>query len=212
MGINLAMTTDQVSAEKHALRLRLRRARSRLTPGDQLLAGLTLQRRLLSLSPLHRPGLLAGTLPHRGEIDARPFLEQWLRSGYPLALPRIDPASGEIELRRVNDLKQTAPGFRGILEPDPSTSEQISPGAVSFLLIPGLAFDPLGSRLGQGGGHYDRFLERLGDEPLRIGIAHDFQILPRIPHVPGLDHPMDFVVSPHRVLHCRRAWGRLAPC
>jgi 5-formyltetrahydrofolate cyclo-ligase len=206
------MSTGLLIESKHSLRRRMRHRRGRLSPSDQLAAAFALQCRLLSMPSLRAGGLLLGTLPHRGEIDSRPFLLHWLASGQPVALPRIDAETGEIELRTVNTLDQTLPGFRDILEPNPSTTVQVSPRSVTFLLIPGLAFDFWGTRLGQGGGHYDRLLERVPDSALRIGIAHDFQILPRIPRIPGLDHPMDFVVSPVRILHCPRTAGTLAPC
>jgi 5-formyltetrahydrofolate cyclo-ligase len=201
---------ESLAESKRTLRATMRRRRAAVTSHEQILGGLSLKRRLDSLLFL-RGGILLGSLSHRGEIDARPFLQSWIERGYPLALPRVDPAIDRLEIRRINMLDTVILGFRGIPEPDPETADLLPPTDLRTVLVPGLAFDLTGNRVGQGGGHYDRLLSTLEPGCVRIGIAHDFQILTRVPADPEQDQPMDLVVSPIRVIQCRPGRGALAP-
>jgi len=196
---------------KRRLRALMRRHRAGVPSHDQILSALSLKRRLESLRVLRGGGLLLGTLPHRGEVDSLRLLQSWMERGHPFALPRVDPVTDRIEIRRIYLLEQVIPGYRGIPEPDPEATELLPPSALFAVLVPGVAFDFLGNRVGQGGGHYDRLLSGLDPGCLRIGIAHDFQILPQVPADSEQDQRMDVVVSPIRVIQCRRGRGVLAP-
>lgn len=110
-----------------------------------------------------------------------------------LALPRIDGRS--LTVHWVATPAGLSPGRFGILEPPDS-----APAAAGFdlILVPGLAFDSSGRRLGRGAGFYDRFLRETPG--LRVGIHHD--LVERVP-TEAHDIPMDFVVTPAGVLDCR---------
>jgi 5-formyltetrahydrofolate cyclo-ligase len=70
-------------------------------------------------------------------------------------------------------------------------------------VVPGLAFDADGSRLGQGGGHYDRTLPRLRPDAVRVAFCFDFQVVARVPRAP-LDQPVDVIVTERRVIRASR--------
>lgn len=116
------------------------------------------------------------------EIDTGPLLRATLQRGGRLAVPRIQ-APGRIEALAIDDLGALRPGPMGILEPIAGTP--VPPEEIDLLVCPGLAFDPSGGRLGQGGGFYDRFLAgvRPGDVWV-VGLAFDLQRLPRVPTEP----------------------------
>ena len=75
----------------------------------------------------------------------------------------------------------------------------MDPAEIDLVLVPGLAFDAAGGRLGRGGGFYDRFLATLGPAAARVGVAFDAQILPEVP-TDGLDARMSCVVTDARVM------------
>jgi 5-formyltetrahydrofolate cyclo-ligase len=85
---------------------------------------------------------------------------------------------------------------------EPAARIPVDPQEVEVVLVPGLAFDRRGYRVGYGGGHYDRFLTRLQTQTLRIGIAFDGQIVPSVPHGPE-DEPVDLVVTDRRTIDSR---------
>ena len=99
------------------------------------------------------------------------------------------------------------PGSMGIMEPDPLLCEPVDPAMIDLIVVPGIAFDATGGRIGYGKGCYDRFLPQLLDDVPIIGLAYDFQVLPRVPQE-STDVRMDAIVTekgiltmPHSKLH-----------
>ena len=104
----------------------------------------------------------------------------------------ITPDADRLAACRVTDLSRLRPGAMGIPEPDGSCPEE-DPAAISLLLIPGLAFDRMGRRLGQGGGFYDRFLP--GTRGLRVGVCGEAGLVERVPTEPW-DEGVDALLTP----------------
>lgn len=131
------------------------------------------------------------------EINTLPMLERALAEGKRLVCPRVDRPSRRLRLFQVDDLRtDLRPGTLGIPEPGRGC-QPIEPDEVDWVLVPGLAFDDRGFRLGRGAGHYDRLLPTLGQEAPRWALALDCQwvdFLPTEPH----DQPLNGVVSPRK--------------
>ena len=92
-------------------------------------------------------------------------------------------------------------GPHGIQEPDPKKWRRASLGEVDLALIPGLAFDKQGGRLGWGRGYFDRLLGNPECHALKVGVAWPWQIIPEIPRETH-DIKMNFVVTPEKVFYC----------
>lgn len=129
-----------------------------------------------------------------GEVDLRPLAEHSASAGKRFAYPRC-----------VSDTEMAAllpgswcRGRLGIEEPDPGTSEEVPPEAVDFVVCPGVAFDESGTRLGMGGGFYDRFLPRCVNATV-IMAAFEAQRAPFLPRA-ETDVPMDWVVTEERIV------------
>ena len=112
-----------------------------------------------------------------GEPDLRPVLEEILRRGDRLALPRMEP-DGAMTARWVRDLRDLVPGVFGIPEPGPS-AKIADPAELDLVLTPGMAFDRRGGRLGRGKGCYDRFLPAVSGRTL--GICYQSCLLEKVP-------------------------------
>jgi 5-formyltetrahydrofolate cyclo-ligase len=91
----------------------------------------------------------------------------------------------------ISDTDTLQPGYRGIPEP---TGPVVDLAVIECAIVPGVAFDLDGGRLGRGGGHYDRLLAALPTTCLRIGLAFSCQIVPRVP-MDTHDQAVDVVVS-----------------
>lgn len=133
--------------------------------------------------------IVAGYHPFRDEADPRGLLSALSALGHPLALPCIVQSRSALVFRRWTVGDVLTPNAYGIAEP-PATVEEVVPAAV---LVPLLAFDANGHRLGYGGGYYDRTFEALPRVPI-IGVAYSGQemaTLPREPH----DHRLDMLVT-----------------
>jgi 5-formyltetrahydrofolate cyclo-ligase len=150
---------------------------------------------LAGFAPARTVLLYFNTFPE--EIATGPLLAEAFRRGKAVILPRVDRAERRLRLFRVDDPERDlAPGTRGIPEPRAGCPE-IAPAAVDWVLVPGLAFDARGYRIGRGGGHYDRLLPLLRADVLRWALIHDCQWVDELPLEPH-DVPLDGVVSPRR--------------
>lgn len=139
----------------------------------------------------------------RKEAGTRPILTELWKEKRFVAVPRVN--GREMDFFWIQSLEETAAGSMGILEPQKGRPALCQDGAV--ILIPGLAFSMDGSRLGYGGGYYDRFLGRLegtqGKSCLKIGIAYDFQIFETLPKE-SHDCLLDWILTPTQTIACRR--------
>lgn len=139
------------------------------------------------------------TLPHKSEWDMRPVFDAALAMGKTVVLPRVNIGSRMLELHRVTDLvHDTGPGYRGIPEPLDHTP-RIDAAAIDWILVPGVAFDLTGRRLGYGGGFYDRLLSHVPAQVPRIAGAFDLQVVPQVPAAPH-DLTVDRIVTECRDL------------
>ncbi|HCO02338.1 MAG TPA: 5-formyltetrahydrofolate cyclo-ligase [Actinobacteria bacterium] len=84
---------------------------------------------------------------------------------------------------------------------EPARPVAIDPALIDMVLVPGLAFDLHGYRLGYGRGHFDRYLRRIRPDALRVGVAFDLQLIDEVPHGPD-DERVDAVVTERRTVWC----------
>src|SRR5262249_37661523 len=132
---------------------------------------------LLSLPEVESARRVALFAPVRNEIDTRPVHEALVERGVTVCYPRV--AGPTLSFGAAADLRPLVPGKPAIPEPAPD-APAVAAADLDVLVIPGLAFDLLGERLGWGGGHYDRTLAA-APAALRVGYAYDFQIAPVVP-------------------------------
>lgn len=154
--------------------------------------------RLLAL-PL--PSTVAVYLPIQGELDTWPMVHAlWARGARVLA-PRCRHACpGEMDWYAIASAADLAPGSFGIPEPDPERAP-LATEAPGLVLVPGLAFDRVGFRLGYGGGYYDRYLAA-HPAVWSIGLAYDFQVLEELPAA-AWDRPVHALLTPSAFLEIR---------
>lgn len=149
----------------------------------------------------HAPVPVGGYWPIGDEIDPRPLLEWLHRRYWPIALPSVATADRPLSFRQWYPGDTLVKAYAGIFEPLPS-APAFSP---HILLVPLLAFDRAGHRLGYGGGFYDRTLEDLRrDNPdmLAYGLAYSAQEIDHVPPLPT-DMILDGVITERSVLTFR---------
>jgi 5-formyltetrahydrofolate cyclo-ligase len=131
------------------------------------------------------------------EIDPAPAVERLRDTGAMIAYPRIE-APGVVALHLVTAETVLLPGPFGLAEP-PAGSPRVDPELVDVALVPGVAFDASGRRLGYGGGYFDRLIPRLREDCAVLGIAFDMQIVDAVP-AEEHDARVQAVVTPTRVV------------
>lgn len=129
-----------------------------------------------------------GYLPYNQEVRTVPILEQALRDGKTVAVPKV--IDDQMIFVVMDDLAKVEKGYAGIPEPIENKPEANDPEAL--ILMPGLAFDPHGHRIGYGGGFYDRFLENEPNHPT-VALCYSFQVFPQL-ETEEHDIPVDLVL------------------
>lgn len=157
-------------------------------------------RQLLQNMPLPRGAVVSGFWPLEGEIDLRPVLQELHQRGFVLALPVLQGAGKPLLFRRWEPGDTLQAAAFGTREPGPD-KPLLTP---QVLLVPLLAFDRAGYRLGYGGGFYDRSLAELGGERrvTSIGIAFAGQEVERVPH-DERDQRLQWIVTESGVIDSR---------
>ena len=129
-----------------------------------------------------------GYLPYNQEVRTVPMLEQALRDGKRVAVPKV--IGDEMRFIWMTDLDQVEKGYSGI--PEPIADGPEADDETALVLMPGLAFDPHGHRIGYGGGFYDRFLAREPAHPT-LALCYDFQMM-EVLETEEFDIPVDLVL------------------
>ena len=129
-----------------------------------------------------------GYLPYNQEVRTVPMLEQALRDGKRVAVPKV--YGDEMKFLYLDDLTKVSKGYAGI--PEPIADEPVADDKTALVLMPGLAFDPAGHRIGYGGGFYDKFLAAEPNHPT-LALCYEFQMLPEL-HTEEHDIPVDTVL------------------
>jgi 5-formyltetrahydrofolate cyclo-ligase len=143
------------------------------------------------------------TLAFRSEWDTALLLDAARAAGKSIAVPRVDPSARMLELHLLGDpARDVRPGHLGIPEPLAS-SPRVEPAEIEWVLVPGVAFDGGGRRLGYGGGYYDRLLPLLREDAIRVAGAYELQIVDRVPAAPH-DHEVGTIVTETRVIEILR--------
>ena len=159
-----------------------------MTPAQIENASRDLERQFAA-SPLYKEAkTIYGYLPYNQEVRTVPMLEQALREGKRVAVPKV--YGDEMKFIYLDDLAKVEKGYSGI--PEPVEDGPVADDATALVLMPGLAFDPQGHRIGYGGGFYDKFLSAEPGHPT-LALCYDFQMLPYL-ETEEFDMPVDCVL------------------
>lgn len=132
--------------------------------------------------------IIYGYLPYNQEVRTVPMLEQALRDGKRVAVPKC--YGDEMKFIFMDDLSKVEKGYANI--PEPIADGPVADDKTALVLMPGLAFDPQGHRCGYGGGFYDKFLAEEPDHPT-LALCYEFQMLPHL-ETEEHDIPVDYVI------------------
>ena len=188
------MNTDEHGL-KAELRSTIRAALENISPAVRAVESIELCDRLEA--QLRSARTILFFAPLADELDVWPLLENFLAVGKTCALPFFDTATKDYSARRVQDLTaDISTGYFGIREPV-SSCPAIPLEKFDLILVPGVAFDWNGNRLGRGRGFYDRLLAKTSG--LKCGVGYNFQLVGKVPAEPH-DVKVNFIVTPERCL------------
>lgn len=190
--------------EKRSLRQWIRTQSLQLSNTAVLEKSRRIHTLLFSLPAYQRASLLVFYMAVPGEVQTEEMVRESLQQGKSVAVPCIDSATKTLRIAEIEDVDQDlCVGHFGILEPCASTIHEVPLNAIDVVIVPGVAFDRQGGRLGRGGGYYDRFLASLPSHVQKIGLAFAFQVVPYVPQLPH-DVAMDMLVTEEGVICCQK--------
>lgn len=188
---------------KTSLRQSHLRKRSQLTAEQVCFMSRNAQQRVTTLPAFSAARTIGLYAPIGNEVDTELLCGFAQRVGAVVAYPRI--ANGAMEFVRFDSECTWQPGMFGIMEPlvevQQESSCQVAPEVFDVVVVPGVAFDLVGNRLGYGKGFYDRFLAQCLPQCVFIGLAYDFQLEDRLPRE-AHDIALDYIVTDAKGVMC----------
>ncbi|HVX82019.1 MAG TPA: 5-formyltetrahydrofolate cyclo-ligase [Devosiaceae bacterium] len=190
------MPDATIEGAKAALRTKARAMRAAIAPALRADAALAAANHFLDGVPLKPNDVVALYWPIREELDVKPLMARLMDSFQPVCLPVVRGDGQPLDMRLWEQGAPLYPSGFGTLAPS-----EIAPRAEpDVVVMPLLGFDRRGTRLGYGGGYYDRTLAQMKKQPRLIGYAFAAQELPEIPREPH-DRPLDAMVTEIGIRH-----------
>ena len=135
------------------------------------------------------------------EVDTRQILKRCKQAAKAIILPYFNSSANGVQFFKVNDIiTDLKPGPGNVLEPAPDRCKLVKIGDIDIAIIPGIAFDEKGARLGDGSGRYDRFIPRLPATARKVAIALEEQITSSIP-MESHDKYVDIIITDNRIIY-----------
>ncbi|WFR60008.1 5-formyltetrahydrofolate cyclo-ligase [Anaerocolumna sp. AGMB13025] len=176
---------------KQEIRKNIREQKSRLSFQERETYSNLIIKKLTEQREYQRASEVFCYISFNQEVITSAFIEEALSGRKRIAVPKI--TGDGMKFYYISSLKNLKPGVLGILEPDTRNEEAVpKKGNENLIIVPGLAFDLLGNRIGYGKGYYDAFFGKYKDFSwIKTALAYDFQILPKLPaeeHDIKVDH------------------------
>ncbi len=135
------------------------------------------------------------------EVPTDSIIQQAYNYSKIVVLPAFDPEGFKMKLMKVDAFKQKLiPGPRGVLEPDAGRCKIVPMDRIDIAIIPGVAFDEKGGRIGSGTGYYDRLIPRLAITTRKVALTIEEQIVPQIP-MESHDKHVDILITDKRIIY-----------
>ncbi len=182
------MNQEDINSRKKLIRQQIREKKKNFPPEESIIASANIFSQVEVLSHFQKAKTILAYWSLPDEVQTHQFILKWAPEKK-IVLPIV--VGDTLELRKFNGLSSlVSSGSFGIQEPQ--TEELIDPLEVDFAIIPGIAFDGKGNRLGRGKGYYDRFLKQT--KAYKVAVGFKFQIIDKVP-VSTFDVPVDIVIS-----------------
>ena len=185
---------DGVPAAKAALRRQLAAARARLTGAERAAAGHAVREAVLALPETQMAGTAAAYYSVGTEPDTRGLVYALWKRGTYVLLPLLLPG-GDLDWASYEGPDSLVPGRRGTLQPAEPPRGPAAIASADLVIVPALAVDRRGIRLGRGGGSYDRALTRVGGPVPTVALLYDGELLDEVPSGPH-DLPVRMIARP----------------
>ncbi|MBC8523456.1 5-formyltetrahydrofolate cyclo-ligase [PVC group bacterium] len=169
-----------------------------MTTDSKKRASAAIAKNLSTIASIESASTIMAYLPLQQEVDLRPLIELWISADKTVCIPIVNWDDCSMKAGRITSITkdELVETRYGLLEPKQMNPVQVD--SIDIVVVPGIAFDKSGSRLGRGGGFYDRFLLN-ARPPISIGVAFEEQIINRVDLEPH-DQLLTLIATPSRLL------------
>lgn len=193
---------------KAEIRSALLARRARVSADERAAASQTVAKQLLARPECARASRLGCFLSLPQEIDTAGFIDACQAAGREICVPARNPSTGLYEFVRLEPRAGLATGPHGVREP--AVRRVVQASSLSFIVVPGLAFDRCGGRVGFGKGCYDRLLSGCSPDCIKAGVGYTWQVVDEPLPLTVADVRMDLVVTDAGEIACRESLAKRA--
>ena len=185
--------------DKSFLRKKMLNKRDSISPKLKSIKDKKIKEKLLNLTEYKNANILLLFASFRTEVETLEIILETLKKGKIVILPKVDRKHKKLILYKIDNINELQPGYMGILEPKPAADKKVSKEILDFILVPGVAFDENGGRIGYGGGYYDRLISNIKNRPPLVAVAYEEQIIKKVPLFKH-DIKVDKIVTDTRII------------
>ncbi|WP_054029330.1 5-formyltetrahydrofolate cyclo-ligase [Desulfatitalea tepidiphila] len=192
---------EEIREKKQDIRNEVARKISALSADEVTQRTRAIENRLFEFANFLESRIVLLYTPAPNEVDTLEIIRRSYLYGKIIVLPAFDPNSRSMRLFKVDDLnRDLAQGTRGNLEPNPKRCKSVPIDCLDIAIIPGVAMDEKGGRVGQGNGYYDRLIPDLPITTRKVGLVYELQIVSSVP-LESHDKHVDIVITEDRVIY-----------
>lgn len=196
------MRKTDVEGSKAKIRVAVLKKRDSIHQAVKKLKDSAIKERLLSLKEFSLAKNILFYASFRSEVETMEMIKESILIGKNVFLPSVDIKTHYLKIYRVGSVEELMPGYMGIPEPlKKGRTKRID--SIDLVVMPGIAFDTKGMRLGYGKGYYDRLLSHAKKKPLLMALAYEEQIVGHIPKE-GHDIRVNALITEKRVIWTKK--------
>ncbi len=186
---------------KTIIRKEIRKIRDSLSPDERKKKDKDIIKRLFHMNEFMEAMTIMFFASYKSEPNIFEIIRESLNIGKRVVLPKVNIIKKELLLYEIKHCYEMDYGYMDIPEPDVVEDRRMNPEVLDLIIMPGIAFDEKGGRIGYGGGYYDRLISNIEEKTPLIAIAYDEQIVKKVP-IFEHDVRVDKIITDKRIIEC----------
>ena len=188
--------------DKKSLRKEMIQSRNQLSEEEIKINSEIITSSLLNLDIYKKASFIMTYVDFKSEVKTDLIIKHSLSVGKRIGVPMTIPEHKEMFISELKDYENELElGNYNILEPKKAFIRQIHPELIDLILVPGVAFDRRGYRIGYGGGYYDRFFKKIRKKTIKLALGFEIQIIDKVPE--GIfDLPVNYILTENELIDC----------
>ena len=192
---------ENIKEKKREIRENMAKKLKTFSTGELIEKTREIEERLFEFANFLEAKVVLLYMHTNGEVVTNDIIKRCFESDKIVVLPAFDTTKHTMQLMKVDNFdSDLKPGPRGVPEPDPECCKVVPIDCIDIAIIPGVAFDEKGGRIGSGKGYYDRLIPKLSITTRKVALALESQIIQQVP-VESHDKHVDIVITEKRIIY-----------